>query len=178
VIELQPNIEQVVRIISRLPKDGEEREYRAHVYFENMDEVLPSDKAPAGNLSQMNLKARLAIAVQVILRNGNPKMEVTLKDLKLTQMPDNQQAFRVTVDKEGKRNLYGDFRVYFKPRDGEERLVGAVNGLSSYVPSRLAEYPLQNVKIGELKQGKLRLDLLESASDGGKLLASTNITVP
>ena len=66
---LEPNVEQVIRLMMRAPADLPEGEYRTHLHFEGMDDP---DAKPAENgksdESKMVLKARMAVAIPVVIR--------------------------------------------------------------------------------------------------------------
>lgn len=178
VVTLDPNLEQVVRVLFKPKKNLEAGEYRAHLFFEDMDEIVASDKPSDSKTAQMTLKARLAIAVPVIVQKGNPKGSVELKDLKIIQLPDGKKAFSVEMIKAGPKNAFGDFRAYFTDQKGLKTDIGSVNGVSSYIEKRRAIFPLDIPKGFEIKNGRFTIDYFESASNGGALQASANIQIP
>jgi hypothetical protein len=175
-VTLEPNIEQVVRVQLRLPGNVEDGEYRAHLHFEGMDES--EDKPTAATTAsgaQMMLKARMAVAVPIIVRKGKPDLKISLADLKMTHAPDGQLAYAVQVNREGKTNLYGDFLVYHTaPGSKERKLVSQATGVSSYIAKRTVSYPLTVPKI---EGGTLTLEVKESVSDGGKTIASASTEI-
>ena len=178
VVTLQPNVEQVVRVLSAVPKDLPPGEYRAHLYFEEADEAPTVNKTDSPeNEAKMTLNARMAIAVPVIIRKGEPTSELKLGNLKIVALPDQKQAFSVEMDRAGKKFVYGDFRVYFKDKTGKEYLIGMVNGVSSYIDKRKAVYPLQLPLPVEIKNGILRVEFLDPSAEGGKLQASTQTEI-
>ena len=175
-VTLEPNIEQVVRVLLRLPADAKDGEYRAHLYFEGMDEG--DEKAVQGTTptgASMMLKARMAIAVPVIIRKGAPELKVALANLKTVKGAGEQLMYSVDVTREGKANLYGDFLVFHKPTGSDkEALVSQANGVSSYIDKRTVSFPLTVTK---LEKGTLRVEVRQPVSDGGKVIASASTDV-
>jgi hypothetical protein len=177
-VTLRPNEEQVVRILSSHVSDLKEGEYRAHIYFESMDDIDDVPQAPtSGNSAQLFLKARMAVAIPVIIRRGVTDSKAELSDLGLKVQPDKSLAFSAELKKIGNRNLYGDFRIKWQKPSGEIVDVGAINGVSSYLPQRNVTFPL-TVQDPELyKNGILQAEFHEPAADGGKLLARTEVKI-
>lgn len=172
-VVLEPNIEQVVRILLRAPADLQEGEYRAHLYFEGFDEEETVDKTRPveGNTAHMSLKAKMAVAVPVIVRKGNPTVQAELRNLKVAVDETGKLAYTVEMDRKGKSFIYGDLRVLFTP-DGatSAKVVGEAIGVSSYIPTRTFTYPLTVETLGK---GVLRVELNAPIADGGKSLAVT-----
>lgn len=172
-VELAPDVEQVVRIIMTKPAELPAGDYRAYLYFEGMDEVAPPKESEAkSNEARMQLKARMAIAIPVIVRSGEVKVEPKLADLNVTEMPDKTKGFKVELAQEGNGFVHGDFFSFFTPKDGPEMPIGRVNAVSSYLPKRTVSFGFNLVEHPELKNGMLRLELRAPQSEGGKTLAT------
>lgn len=172
-VELEPNVEQVVRLLLRTPPELAEGDYRAHLYFEGMDE---GDEQPVAatdpNGAQMLLKARIAVAVPVVVRKGKPRLTVELSNLKLNKSAQGPSSYSVEVTRTGDAFLYGDFFVYHTPAGGKTPvLVSQSNGVSSYIEKRTVSYPLTDQNLGK---GELKVELREPSSDGGKVLATVS----
>lgn len=170
-VDLEPNVEQVVRLALRFPADLPKGEYRAHLHFEGIDEQeKPSDTPTEDKTAKMILKARIAVAIPIILRKGQPEVKVAFKNLKTTMTQDNKLAWETTMIKEGSASVYGDFELKHQPPGGAETVVGIVKGVSSYIPERTVRFPFQVEKLGP---GKLTLTFMSSADEGGAVLATT-----
>lgn len=169
-VNLEPNVEQVVRLMLRAPADLPEGEYRTHLHFEGMDDVEEKGAPGSGNEAQMMLKARLAVAIPIVIRKGNPSVKVSFQDLKFVKTPDQKPAFSVQMKKEGNAIAYGDFEVVSIPPNGEPKVIGTINGVSSYIDSRLVSFPLNEAPT---IPGKLKVNFKKSVSDGAEIVATT-----
>ncbi len=175
-VTLEPEIEQVVRILVRFPPELSEGEYYAHLYFEGIDEGDEKQvpvKSKTG--AQMMLKARMAVAVPIIVRKGKPELKVALDGLKTVKSPDGHLSYTVEVNKTGAANLYGDFVVLHTPEGSDKsNVVGQANGVSSYIEKRVVTYPLS---VSTLDKGKLTVEVREPVASGGKVLATATTDI-
>ena len=177
-VTLPPNIEQTVKVMVIPSGNISEGEYRAHIKFEPKGDDDSGDPNNGGKDVAMKLSARVAIAVPVFYAQGSPELKTSVKDFKLITLEDQKQGFQAEVQAEGKKFLYGDIRVWFSPKNGKTIQVGTVLGISSYVPKRNIRFPLTIPDGVNLKNGVLKLDLNETAEEGGKLLATTETALP
>ena len=168
-ITLDPNVEQVVRIMTRPLARVSEGEYRAHLHFEAMDESTdPAAPGTQQGESAMQLKARIAVAIPIIVRKGNPALTVKLSDLKIEKTPDGKPTFSAMLFKEGDAFAYGDFELRLKTKKGVEKVVGEVKGISSYIPNRKIQYPIEASK---LEPGTLTL-IFKNPNDENKTVST------
>lgn len=169
-VTLEPNVEQVVRLMLRAPADLPEGEYRCHLHFEGMDEIDKKNDSAAGREAQMFLKARMAVAIPVIISKGTPKTDLQLKDFKFSKGPQGETLFSVVMEKTGNGFLYGDFEIVKADAKGDESSVFTVNGVSSYIPKRTVSFPVQNEN---LKPGKYKIIFRQHVSGEDKVVYST-----
>jgi hypothetical protein len=159
-VELQPNVEQVVRIrVRNIAKLKEE--VRTHLYFRPSDPVSadPIKKNIGGGKSAFELKAQVAVAIPIIISPGKIKKDFSLKNFKVF-VANNEVMFKVQLDKKGKGFLYGDFSVY-KINGSKKDLVGMAKGVSSYISKREVSYSLVSSKKNPLTKGKYRIEFNE-----------------
>lgn len=158
-VELQPNVEQVVRIrVKNIAKL--KNEVRTHLYFRPIDkETLDPIRKSLGKKSAFELKAKVAVAIPIIISPRKTIKEFKLKNFKVF-VADNQIKFRVELEKIGKGFLYGDAHVY-KMNGKRKKLVGTAKGISSYIKKRIASYSLVNSRTNPLTKGKYRLEFNE-----------------
>lgn len=175
-VTLEPQIEQVVRLMARIPADLPEGEYRCHLHFEAMSDA--SDSLTEGNTNsgaQMMLKARMAIAIPVIIKKGTTSFKVSLDKFKMNKGPDGNYSFSVDMKKEGNGFAYGNFEIVSTNNDGATESLATINGVSSYRDQRSIKMPLQ---IKNLPSGKIKLLFKDASSPNEEILASTNLTSP
>ncbi len=167
---LEPDIEQVIRVVMRAPADLPEGEYRTHLHFEGIEDASekPATQEKASD-PQMILKARMAVAIPIIVRKGNPTFKVTLTDLKYVKTSDQKPAFSVDMKREGNGIPFGTFEVLSLIAGKEPKVVGVVNGVSSYIDFRNVTFPLLEAPI---VPGKLKVVFKKPAADGGEEISS------
>lgn len=182
VVTLENRQEQVVRAMIRRRGKLEPGEYRAHLLFEPIEEILPGRKEGDEGSVNMELKARMAVAVPIIYRFGEAQVETKLSDLKLGKNQGEKYFFEVKMRTEGNAFSHGDFYAYFIPKgnDSERKLVGLVRSVSSYIDERMVRYDLNELAGADLKHGTLLLEYRESSKDEkiAKVLAETRAIIP
>lgn len=189
-ITLNPRVEQVVRVLYAGPRNLPEGEYRAHLLFqptdEDRDEPDPNAKPDKIN---MKLVARVAMAVPVVYRQGNPKFSVALSDLKLIQMADKKPGFSVELTSTGNAFPFGDFITFFKAPAQDKNVVGKESTLSqtnlgitrsvaSYLPKRTVSYALDIPNGLKLSGGTLRVEFRQPEDQGGNLVQALETAIP
>ncbi len=173
-VTLEPDVEQIVRVMLKLPAQLADGEFRAHLHFEGMDDAEDKNLIVETKESAMNLKARMAIAIPVIVKKGTPTSTITFSDLKVIKTPNEKTKFSVTMKKDGSANAYGDLALVNVLKSGKIKPVGEVNGISSYIAERTLSYPLN---LGDVEAGTLKLIYKKPESEGGEQIATTETTI-
>lgn len=178
-VSLTPNNEQVVRILYSGPGNLANGEYRAHIYFEPLDEP-EGDKITANDPSKkvsMHLQAKVAIAVPVIYKKGKTDFSANLSQLKVNKTPNKPQTFSVVLKSSGNAFPFGDLIATFLSPGKEPATVGIVRSVSSYLPERSFNYPLNPPEGVKVSGGILRLELKSPDEEGARVLATTETHV-
>ena len=179
-VTLNPQIEQVVRILIFANKPLDEAEYRAHIYFEPIQDDIEM-KSPATDKAEnvsMLLSAKIAVAVPVFFRHGKTSSKITLSQLKLLDLKSGEKAFEVKLGYQGNRFPFGDFKAIFSTQEKSDPIeIAYISGVSSYIKDRNVSFALKPPSDINLKSGKLRLDYQEPKEDGGKLLDSIEVEI-
>ena len=173
-----PKEEQIVRVMLDKVKDIPDGEYRAHLHFEPTSESEDSQVSVSKSEKvSLRLEARMAVAVPVIFRHGKPTFEVKLSDFQLIQMPDKKPGFSLRMASDGNAFPFGDFEVFLQPKSGgDEKQIGVVRGVASYLPQRKVAYPLTSDE--KLDPGTVRVEFKGPQEDGGKVLATAQKAIP
>jgi hypothetical protein len=175
---LEPDKEQVVRLMLRKPADLAEGDYRAHLYFEEAeDQPGEAPEALKPNETKTLIKARLAIGVPVVVRIGKPVVQVEISELTVEKPKDTEAFAQFKMKSTGSGIAYGNFRTFLTTPKGERKEFGKVVGVSSYIPERMVNFPL---KSNDIPAGsKLELEFYENSEieDEAKVLAQTNVTI-
>ena len=137
-------------------------EYRSHVYFR----AVPNEK-PLGEEEEVvdpsaitiKLVPIFGITIPVIIRVGEPSVEVALSDLQLVRETDNITKLNMLFSRSGRYSVYGDVAVDYIAPDGKVTRVGNANGVAVYTPNTLRRLslPLINTEAVDLNRGKLRV---------------------
>ncbi|HAG91853.1 MAG TPA: hypothetical protein DCL41_08275 [Bdellovibrionales bacterium] len=156
-ITLKPNEEQVVRILLRRSAGKDKGIYRTHLYFR------PSDKFDgplkmSDTKAAMNLSAKVAVAVPVVVQLSKPEATPLIEDFKLKNEKDGKTHFSVKLKTEDQHYAFGDFRILNSTGD----TVWEVKGVSTYLKERIVSYPLTE----RLPAGKYTLQFEDKTVPG------------
>ncbi len=180
-IYLEPGEGQVVRVLAR-PPSGKPAEYRSHLRFQTEPDVQPGDSARGGG-TQKGMSIQLiplyGVSIPVIVRTGELSATVSIDGLAVRRGPRAQPMVTFKLHRTGNRSVYGDVRLYFTPRGGEERLVGETLGLAVYPPlnSRQINVPFNKLDAATLPPGQLRVEYV-THDDKARVLAEAERAVP
>lgn len=186
-VTLQPGQSQVIRLMLRKKRDMADGEYRSHMLFQSLPDPAASD---IGQLTDENSEAVsvqlipvVGITIPVIVRQGNLAATVRLSDFELKQANTvkAEKTLSLKINREGRRSVYGDFRVYFTPKGGAPVVIGQINGVAIYTPlsSRSVDIRLQLPAGFNLANGELHTLYLEPGKDEKTgLLAESRLAIP
>jgi hypothetical protein len=186
-VTLQPGQSQTVRLMLRKKRDMPDGEYRSHMLFQSLPDPAATDISQLADNESKGMTVQLipvvGITIPVIVRQGNLSSTVSLSgfELKQANTVKAEQTLSFRIMREGNRSAYGDFRVYFTPRNGEPVIVAQVNGVAVYTPlaSRSVELRLQTPSGANLSNGELHITYLEHGKDEVTgLLAESRLEVP
>jgi len=144
---LQPGESQVLRVRAFTPSSTEDGVYRVHLKFTPDDPEDSPDNKNKGAI-RYQLQARVALAVPIYFKKGNPESKFEITNLKIEEDSNKKAQLSLTLTQSGKGMARGDISVFqsaSKDMDKKNRsLVGKVAGLASYVPSRSVKIPLSD----------------------------------
>lgn len=136
-VTLGPGERQVVKIISRAPRDMGVGEYRSHLRFSSIPVVAPVEeqetKADDNDSNSVGVKVGLEyrITIPVILRTGRGENGTRIQSAHLTASPDSEGTqVDVVLTKTAAWGDYGTLRVL--DAAGEE--IGLLRGVSVLPP--------------------------------------------
>jgi hypothetical protein len=170
MISLEPGKEQVVRIQVRRPVDLQEGEYRMHLQFETFDDVDAQEVGSGSDAEKgvnMSLKAHRAIAVPILVQQGQVNAALEMKNPAVNA---NSQL-TMTLEKTGNRSAYGDLTVEYKAGT-EWQPLSELRGVAVYNDKRSISIPLANIPAA--KAALLRISFKEQFPRG--IQTSTEIT--
>jgi P pilus assembly chaperone PapD len=160
-VTLGPNEAQTVKI--QVVKAGglAPGEYRSHVYFRAVPKEKPLGEEEVTQQDPSTISVKLVpifgITIPVIIRVGQPSVNVTLSDLALRFENDTVPRLRFIFNRTGDYSVYGDITVDHISPQGVVTRVGIANGVAVYTPNtkRSFEFGLYSDKGVNYGSGKL-----------------------
>lgn len=186
MVTLAPGQTQTVRLMLRKKKGTADGEYRSHMMFQSLPDPDATDVNELSNKQgsfSIKLIPVVGITIPVIVRQGelNAGVNLTGFEIKQSNTVKAQSVLSFTINREGNKSAYGDFRVYFTPKDGMPMTIGQVNGVAVYtsINSRSLTVPLQTPPEFNLSNGELHVVyLLPGEDEVTGLIAESKLSVP
>jgi len=183
-VTLQPGAAQAIRILLRKPKDLADGEYRSHMFFRGVPDNAGDsvEKKDTGDGIAVRLIPVYGISIPVIIRNGKTDMTVSMSGLQVLQ-PDDANVLprlRFQINRQGNRSAFGDLVATYQAANGGDVVIGQLMRLAVYTPNahRTVEMQLRVPDGVQLNGGKIKLAYKETVEDGGKMMSSTEFTLP
>ncbi|HCV15587.1 MAG TPA: molecular chaperone [Rikenellaceae bacterium] len=159
---LGPNEAQSVRMQVVNQDKMAPGEYRSHIYFRSVPDVvaLGEEKTKIDSSSvSVQLIPIFGITIPVIIRVGDNNTTANLSNLSLINYNDTTNIVEFTINRQGNMSIYGDFKVTYISPSGKETIVGTINGLAVYTPiaKRKVRFELDYDKSVNYKSGKLKI---------------------
>lgn len=186
MVTLAPGQTQTVRLMLRKKKGTADGEYRSHMMFQSLPDPGTTDVNESSNKEDsfsIKLIPVVGITIPVIVRQGKLNADVSLSEFEIKQSNTvkAQSVLSLTMNREGNKSVYGDFRVYFTPKGGTTMTIGQVNGVAVYtsINSRSLTISLQTPPEFNLSNGELHVVYLQSGKDEVTgLIAESRLSVP
>ncbi len=187
LVTLAPGESQTVRLMLRKKGGTADGEYRSHMMFQSLPDAATSDVSKLSSDESESLSIKLipvvGITIPVIVRQGKLNVKVSLSDFEIKQANTVKahSVLSLRVNREGNESSYGDFRVYFTPKNGTPVVVGQISGVAVYTStnSRQLDISLQTPPGISLSNGELRIVYLKPEKDEKTgLIAEARLSVP
>lgn len=177
---------QVINVMSRVPNDLPDGEYRSHFVLTAVPRELgaPSSIEQAAGEARpgevgVTIYPRFGISIPIIIRVGETTLNVGLSDLQLVKRPDGANAFSFTINRQGTRSAFGD--ILIRAQGIEEPLV-AIKGVGVYpeVDSRQLVVAIDPaVDVARLTRGTaITVTYLDDDAEPGNILAERTFALP
>lgn len=169
---------QTVRVQVRKPADLVAGEYRSHLVFRHLPDVVPEDDTEEKKLG-VSLVAVYGVSIPVIVRHGiEGPGTLTVAATEIAQATaDRPLRLVVTLLREGATSVYCDLEVEGTDARGAAVRVGLLRGVAVYVPNdrRVVEIPLEP---DALAARDLRLRVKDRESDDAATLLEVQVGEP
>lgn len=182
-VTLGPGETQAVRLLLRKPGNLADGEYRSHLLMQNVpkDAGVSIEQNQSGQGVQIRMVPIFGITIPVIVRHGDTNAEVSLDNLKILP-PDADSTvprLRFNINRGGSSSAFGDLTAKLVS-GGKETVIGQIMRLAIYTPnsSRGVTMSLRVPAGTSLSGGKLHLTYAQTEDDGGKPMASAELTLP
>ena len=166
-VTLPPNQPQVVRVGVRVPEGLPPGEYRAHMLFRAVPDVVPAVAGEAKSAStgvSIALTPIYGITIPVIVRVGDLGAEAVIGEAWVSEDADGP-AFNFDLSRTGDRSVYGDIEVT-RPGVAEPLLVARGIAVYPEVTARTVSLRVPDEVAAKLK-GPVRIRYSEDREIGG-----------
>ena len=166
-VTLPPNQPQVVRVGVRVPEGLPPGEYRAHMLFRAVPDVVPAvgaEAKPEGAGVSIALTPIYGITIPVIVRVGDLGAEAVIGDAWVSEGADGP-AFNFDLSRTGSRSVYGDIEVT-RPGVAEPLLVARGIAVYPEVGARKVSLRVPDEVAAKLK-GPVNIRYSEDREIGG-----------
>ena len=162
-VTLGPDEAQTVKIQVVKASGLAQGEYRSHVYFRAIPKEKPLGEEEVKQQDPTSISVKLVpifgITIPVIIRVGQPSVNVSLSDLGIRFENDTVPKLKFTFNRSGNYSVYGDIAVDHISPGGVVTRVGIANGVAVYTPNtkRSFEFSLFSDKGVDFGSGRLRV---------------------
>ena len=166
-VTLPPNQPQVVRVGVRVPEGLPPGEYRAHMLFRAVPDVVPAvagEAKPASTGVSIALTPIYGITIPVIVRMGDLGAEAVIGDAWVSESAEGP-AFNFDLSRTGNRSVYGDIEVT-RPGVAEPLLVARGIAVYPEVGARKVSLRVPDEVAAKLK-GPVNIRYSEDREIGG-----------
>ena len=185
-VTLAPGQSQTVRLMLRKKRDTADGEYRSHMMFQSLPDPATSDVNKISNTNEglsIQLIPVVGITIPVIVRQGKLSAEISLSnfEIKMGNTVKAQPSLSLTINRDGNKSTYGDFRVYFTPKGSTPVVIGQINGVAVYTStsSRNLDIQLTPPPGIKLSNGELHVTYLKPGkNETTGLIAESRLAVP
>ncbi|WP_236395190.1 hypothetical protein [Chitinophaga filiformis] len=161
-VTLAPGEAQLVKV--QLSKTGQlqEGEYRSHIYFRAVPDIIVQGDLPRAKDSttiSVMLTPVFGISIPVIIRIGAPDLKVSLTDISLETKENVRPHLSMILRRTGNHSVYGDINIDYVSEKGKVTSVGTVKGLAVYTPNPFRAFNMELEKKPGINyhHGKLRI---------------------
>lgn len=129
-VELAPKSAQSIRIMSRLPANAPDGEYRSHVLIQEIPDASAAESVqgnqPASGVG-VNVRAIFGISLPIFLRKGDLTASATLSDPKIIK-EDDATYVQFKINRTGNKSVFGTAKVFA----GQEN-IAILKGVAVYL---------------------------------------------
>lgn len=164
-VTLGPKEAQSIRLMSRLPSNAQDGEYRSHILIQEIPDADAAQAVKTQNSSGLgvNIQAIYGISIPVFFRKGELNAEVSLSNPKLVNEFDSTFV-KFDINRNGNKSLFGTAQIF----DGSKQIAvlkGIAVYLSSLKRSVAVEIPEEYAKTLSGKTLRIKYGKLQKEED-------------
>lgn len=148
-VALKPSEKQVVRVM--VAEFGDLSNGESYLHLEAVPQAEVRDRSRSKSNLQIN--ARIAVAVPIIVRKGEVDTVPEIVDAKYQRLSDGGLLFEFELLKKGSGSVFGDLEI-FENRSESPVVLTTVKGISSYIDKRSVKVTLSADEIKDLMSKK------------------------
>ena len=169
-VTLPPRQPQAIRISARAPEGLADGEYRVHLLFRAVPKPRPIARPGEVQGVAISLTPIYGVTIPVIVRLGNLSARAGIAEVRLTKQA-GKPAIALDLSRSGDRSTYGEIRVM---KAGIAEPIAQQRGVAVYkeLAERTVTIPV-NDKYAAALSGPVTVQYIESAEEGGRILAET-----
>lgn len=178
-VTLAPNEAQTVKVQLRRSSTLDEGEYRSHLYFR-----AEEDKGALGETSKVKdstiavkLKAVFGISIPCIVRKGTNTTTVSISDLQLLQLDNQEAALQFNLNRSGNMSAYGDFTINYTAANNTIYEVAKMKGVGVYTPGNLRVIKIKLNKPETINFAGGYFNVIFTKNESKEILTEANLTL-
>ncbi|MFK7840158.1 MAG: molecular chaperone [Bdellovibrionales bacterium] len=180
-ITLAPNEKQTMRVAVRRPADLPDGEYKSHLKFQ----VLP-DNSDGGVRQDNSLEDKVrfgarvnaSFSIPVVYRVGEYDVNVEIQQ---PEFSVNEKSgtlnIKVPVKRSGMHGVIGLIEAYYRPKDGNEVLIGSVSNSNLFPELNVRNITVPTSQFG-FNPGNLRLVFFKAEGQRNDYVVMDELNVP
>jgi hypothetical protein len=178
---LSPGDYQTVRILVKNANELTDGEYRSALKVTMTETDIDAvTNRPKGDAVGISIKPKLVMAIPLIVRHGDATFHVKIEAAQFVASGGNntQPQMHLTFGFDGTRSVIGDVKITHVDSEGKESLLKFYPGVAIYrgVPKIDFNIPLEVPNGVNIHSGKTTISYLAQNSEGGNVMAQTDIT--
>ncbi len=128
-VTLDPKESQTIRIMSRLPANAADGEYRSHILIQEVPKATDAKSASnaADDRVGVNVQAIFGMSIPVFMRKGDLTAEISLSDPKIVEF-NGSKFVEVKINRSGNKSVLGTAKVL-----ADDKEIAILKGVAVYL---------------------------------------------
>jgi hypothetical protein len=160
-VTLQPGERQTVKLMLRRKSGPQLPEYRSHLSFTALPpRVLNEGNGNESNGINFKIDILTTYVIPVMARTQEAEVDVKITSAEIFVQENEKAMIQIKLSKIGAYSSSGKINVYFTPNEGNEKLVGILNGVNIFHDNQALITNVIWQEFGGATIGKIRVEYL------------------